>query len=219
MSHVYTWDKQKIKQRQKVKLYNLSASTALNCKRMRVQKWIFHPWQQLLPTRQQKKGQNYWPWWRASMTCGYLVTTRNISSGTLLALLAFLCGLIFLSVTIWLEDVSLECKLAEEVEIRGIHKSARDEIGAVVVASTVVQQIVPAGDAHTCTNKHLQNLSKCDKHWGKPLRASVQRLQAIVAVHHRVHSEVHGNEVQTAAGHCGVCAPTKHENGNVVVPV
>ena len=117
------------------------------------------------------------------------------------------------------EDVSAHREVAEQVQVRAVHERAGDEVGGLVVAGLAGHHVVPAGHAHAGADEHLRNLGDGDDHRREGLGAHAQRLQAVVAVHERVHGVVHGDKVQSRARHRGVGAPAEEQHGHVVVPV
>merc|ERR1711879_991063 len=86
----------------------------------------------------------------------------------------------------------------------------------MTISSLVVQVHGHALDE--CTNNHLTDLSDGD-HPGRKWWLDLERHQAIVAIHDRMHSVVHGHEVECLASLSGVCVPAVEQNSHVMVPV
>ncbi len=117
------------------------------------------------------------------------------------------------------EDVSADREIAEQIQVRSVHQRAGNEVRGVIMARLAGDLVVPAGHAHTRAHEHLSDLRDGDEHGGEGLGAHAQRLQAVVTVHKSMHGVVHGDEVESRAGHGGVGTPAEQQHGHVVVPV
>jgi len=118
-----------------------------------------------------------------------------------------------------LAAITADGEVDEEVQIRTVHDTTGNKVIFAVVAPLTGVHVVPRGDAHSSTDKHLRDLAEGDEESGEPFGADSERRETVVAIHKGMHGVVHGHEVQPTGCHGRVCIPAVQQHCHVVVPV
>lgn len=126
----------------------------------------------------------------------------------LAGLFDLLCLSLSITLLLWRrQNESSNSEVNEQVQIRSVHESARDQIIFVIRARVVVEFEVPSRYTNKGSDQHLRDLTNGDKICRESLGHHLQCLQAKVCIHEGMDRVVHGYKIQTRTGHSGVSVP------------
>jgi hypothetical protein len=108
----------------------------------------------------------------------------------------------------------------EEGKIGSEHGGSSDHVFMLdsACAIGISEMIHQRSTLNTKSDHHLSYLAKCNAVIGDR-RLNLQRLEAVVPVHGRVHRVIHGHEIKGLGSLGGIAVPAVEQNRHVVIPV